>query len=104
MEKKLFHFYDKNNNLTSRICNKSDKSFILDIYERTIFNQVREFYEVDLEMFNNRFDTDYHTIELILHNNKPIGIYQIDIDRTIISIQRLFLHPDYHKQKYCNIK
>jgi len=94
----LYHFSNYEKDFSTRTCTPKDIDFILGVYEKTLFYQVREFYEVDLKTFHERFYSDYFEIEIIEKNHNLVGFYQIGDDNKIIHIKRFFLHPDYHKK------
>ncbi|MBN2655717.1 MAG: GNAT family N-acetyltransferase [Spirochaetales bacterium] len=93
-----YSFSNYERSFSSRTCRKADRSLILDVYQQTIFKQVKEYYEVDLDMFHKRFDSDFSEIEIIEENGNPIGFYQMVEKAESVHLLRLFLHPKVQKR------
>ncbi len=86
--------------LTSRPCNREDRDFVLGIYERTLFRNLRDYFEPDLTMFDERFYEDCHQKSLLLLHGEAIGMYQPVPETDALYIKGLFLQPEYHRRGY----
>ena len=83
-------------NLTTRPCQKDDRDFILQIYKETLFKNIREYFEPNVDMFDARYYEDYDQKSILLHDGNEMGMYQSVPEEGILYIKGIFLKPEYH--------
>jgi len=81
--------------VNSRTCLKSDKQFILNLFKDSIFIYVSEYYVPDINMFNNRFNSDYKERRILLIGKRRIGSFQLTEKDNSLYVTGLFLTKTY---------
>lgn len=81
--------------ISCRTCKKSDRDFILNLFKDTIFHQVSEYYDPSIEMFDDRFYSDYKERKILLRGLRRIGMFQISERNSRLAVRGLFLSKDY---------
>lgn len=81
--------------VTCRKCKRSDRDFVLNLLRETIFPYVSEYFEPSIEMFDERFYSDYPEKKILLRGQRRIGMFQLSEGNQRLVITGLFLHPQY---------
>ncbi|PIR78300.1 MAG: hypothetical protein COU28_02370 [Candidatus Magasanikbacteria bacterium CG10_big_fil_rev_8_21_14_0_10_36_16] len=84
--------------INTRNCQLTDKKFILDLYQKTLFKYVAKYYKPSIEMFSERFYSDYKERKILLRGKRRIGLFQLSKKENKLLITGLFLSPSYQKK------
>ena len=78
-----------------RTCRITDRNFILNLLKKTIFNYVSQYYNPSIEMFDERFYSDYKEKKIILRSSRRIGMFQLSERNRRLAVTGLFLSESY---------
>lgn len=81
--------------ITARMCKLSDKAFILTLFKESIFTYISAFYTPSIEMFEERFQSDYNEKRILLRGSRRIGMFQLSKRNNRLAITGLFLKKAY---------
>ena len=84
--------------IKTRNCNLNDYGFVISLVRETIFPLVSKYYQVDENIYKERFKTDYKERKILETNGKPIGFYQIEQNNDELEIKGLFLIQEYRNK------
>ncbi len=85
-------------NIKTKKCKLSDYDFVINLVRNTIFPLVSEYYEVDENIYKERFKTDFEERKILEIDKKPIGFYQIKQNSNELEIKGLFLIDEYRNK------
>ena len=78
-----------------RTCKTTDRNFILNLFQKTIFIYISKYYEPSIKMFDERFYSDYKEKKIILRGSRRIGMFQLSERNNRLAITGLFLSETY---------
>lgn len=78
-----------------RKCKISDRDFILNLFNKTIFKYISEYYNPNIQMFDERFYSDYKEKRILLKGSRRIGMFQLSERNNRLAITGLFLSEAY---------
>ncbi len=78
-----------------RTCKKTDRNFILNLFQKTIFNYISKYYNPNIQMFDERFYSDYKEKKILLRGLRRIGMFQLSERNNRLAITGLFLSESY---------
>ena len=85
-------------NIKTRKCKLSDYDFVIDLVRKTIFPLVSKYYEVDENIYKERFKIDFKERKILEIDKKPIGFYQTKQNNDELEIKGLFLIDEYRNK------
>ena len=84
--------------LKTRICRKSDYTFVYGLIKKTVFPLVSQFVKPDKAIFDKRFFSEYKKSVILMKGKRRIGIYELFPDKKNLTISRILLSPSYQKK------
>ncbi|MPM57820.1 hypothetical protein SDC9_104643 [bioreactor metagenome] len=84
--------------IKTRNCKLDDYDFVISLVRETIFPLVSNYYQVDENIYKERFETDFKEREILEINQKPIGFYQVKQNDDELEIKGLFLIKEYRNK------
>jgi ribosomal protein S18 acetylase RimI-like enzyme len=81
--------------ISCRTCKISDRTFILNLFKKTIFNYISKYNDLSIKMFDERFYSDYKEKKILLKDSRKIGMFQLSERNNRLAITGLFLSKTY---------
>lgn len=85
--------------ITERKCNHDkDYDFVYETTKETLYPYISKFLNPTKERFTEKFEKDWKHMIILIHDNKKIGFYQLNPEKDVLEIVKIFFIPEYQKK------